>query len=282
LRVWVEATLDFPEDDVELLARGNVREKLTGIEARLRQITAASQQGHLLREGVHIVLAGHPNVGKSSLLNALAGAERAIVTDIPGTTRDTIREQINLEGIPLHIIDTAGLREPRDAVEKIGIAKTWEAVRAADLVLWVSDVSRPETSLEDPMQAAQLPADLPCVHIFNKIDLDGLEPYQRTAEGVTQLGVSAKSGAGLDLLKAAILATAGWSHRDEGIFMARERHLEALQMATSHLQLAAATMALELLAEELRLAQTALNTITGELTADDLLGRIFSHFCIGK
>ena len=229
-----------------------------------------------------MVLAGHPNVGKSSLLNALAGAERAIVTDIPGTTRDAIRESIHLDGVPLHIVDTAGLREPRDAVERIGIAKTWEAVGSADLVLWVSDLSRPETSREDPAQTSKLPPEIPRLHIRNKLDLSSAAPYQRTVDGVLEVGISAKSGAGLDLLKAALLAAVGWSQSGEGIYMARERHLAALTLAASHVAVAATTLELELLAEELKLAQNALSSITGAFTADDLLGQIFSSFCIGK
>lgn len=283
LRMWIEATLDFPEEDVELLERGNVRARLEAVRDQLAQIIAGSRQGRLLREGIDVVLTGQPNVGKSSLLNALAGAERAIVTEIPGTTRDTIREMISLDGVPLHVIDTAGLREPRDPVEKIGVARTWEAIAAADLVLWVSDVTRAETGAADPRLATRLPTDVPRLHVMNKIDITATSPYQRTCAGTTEVGVSAKSGAGLELLKAAILEAVGWGGGYEGVFMARERHLQALYLAANHLSQAAARYAeLELFAEELKLAQQALGRITGEVSADDLLGRIFSHFCIGK
>lgn len=283
LRMLVEATLDFPEEDVELLDRGNVRGRLETIRGQVAQIIAASQQGRLLREGIHVVLTGHPNVGKSSLLNALAGAERAIVTEIPGTTRDAIRETINLDGVPLHVIDTAGLREPHDPVEKIGIERTWETIGAADLVLWVSDVMRAETSVADTEHAIRLPAGVPRLHALNKIDIAGTQPYRRTVGGVIEVGLSAKSGAGLDLLRSAMLNAMGWGGTNEGVYMARQRHLEALNLAASHIAQAAKKSAeIELFAEELRLAQHALGAITGEVTADDLLGRIFSSFCIGK
>lgn len=283
LRMMVEATLDFPEEDVEMLERGNARSKLEHVRQKLTQIIAVSRQGRLLREGIQIVLAGQPNVGKSSLLNALAGTERAIVTEIPGTTRDAIRETINLGGVPLHVIDTAGLREPRDPVEKIGIEKTWEAIASADLVLWVSDAMRPETRATDPALATRLPTGAPRLNIVNKIDLAGDQPRQSTELGVTEVAVSAKSGAGLDLLRSAILEVAGWGGTGEGVFMARERHLQALYTAAGHLDQASASSAeLELFAEELKLAQNALSSITGEVSADDLLGKIFAHFCIGK
>jgi tRNA modification GTPase len=284
LRMLVEAILDFPEEDVEMLERGNARFKLERVRQQLAQIIAASRQGRLLREGIQVVLAGQPNVGKSSLLNALAGAERAIVTEIPGTTRDAIRETINLGGVLLHVIDTAGLREPRDPVEKIGIEKTWEAIAAADLVLWVSDAVRPETRVTDPALATRLPAGAPQLNIVNKIDLVGTQPRQSTEPGITEVAVSAKSGAGLDLLRSAILEVAGWGGTGEGVFMARERHLQALYTAADHLEQANVRNGteLELFAEELRLAQNALSSITGEVSADDLLGKIFAHFCIGK
>ena len=283
LRMLVEATLDFPEEDVELLDRGNAHPRLDHVRRQLMQIIAASRQGRLLREGVQVVLAGQPNVGKSSLLNALAGVERAIVTELPGTTRDAIRETINLSGIPLHVIDTAGLRDPLDPVEKIGITKTWEAIGAADLVLWISDATRKETQMTDPALAANLPAGTPQLHIVNKIDLLAVEPHRCTRPGAVELTVSAKTGAGLDLLRSAMLEAVGWGGAGEGVFMARERHLQALHTAASHLDLAVArTAELELFAEELKLAQNALASITGEVSADDLLGKIFSHFCIGK
>lgn len=283
LRMWIEATLDFPEEDVELLERGNVLERLDSIRRQLAAILAGSQQGRLLRDGIQVVLAGQPNVGKSSLLNALAGSDRAIVTEIPGTTRDAIRETINLRGVPVHVIDTAGLREPRDPVEKIGIARTWEAVETADLVLWVSDAARPETAHPDPALARRISLVVPRIHVENKVDVTGLAPYVTKLVHGTDVGLSAKTGAGLELLKSAILEVVGWSGASEGIFMARERHLHALNGAAGHLNVAAeSTARLELLAEELKIAQRYLGSITGEVTADDLLGKIFSHFCIGK
>jgi tRNA modification GTPase len=282
LRIFVEATLDFPDEEVEFLESGKVRARIAAIRAQLAAIIAASQQGQLLRDGIHIVLTGQPNVGKSSLLNALAGTERAIVTEIPGTTRDLIRETINLRGVPLHVIDTAGLREPRDPVEKIGIERTWQAVAAADLVLWVSDLTRPETCVPDPALGVRTTAGVPQLHVLNKVDLAGLEPSVRTMGGMVEVAVSAKSGAGLDLLKTAALTAAGWDVANEGAFMARERHRQALQLAQEHVNQAAGQSQVEFLAEELKLAQHALGGITGEVTADDLLGKIFSHFCIGK
>jgi tRNA modification GTPase len=282
LRIFVEATLDFPDEEVEFLESGKVRARLAAIRAQLAAIIAASQQGQLLRDGIHIVLTGQPNVGKSSLLNALAGTERAIVTEIPGTTRDLIRETINLRGVPLHVFDTAGLREPRDPVEKIGIERTWQAVAAADLVLWVSDLTRPETCVPDPALGVRTTAGVPQLHVLNKVDLAGLEPSVRTMGGMVEVALSAKSGAGLDLLKTAVLTAAGWDVANEGAFMARERHLQALQLAQEHVTRAAGQSQVEFLAEELKLAQRALGSITGEVTADDLLGKIFSHFCIGK
>ena len=282
LRIFVEATLDFPDEEVEFLESGKVRARIAAIRAQLAAIIAASQQGQLLRDGIHIVLTGQPNVGKSSLLNALAGTERAIVTEIPGTTRDLIRETINLRGVPLHVFDTAGLREPRDPVEKIGIERTWQAVAAADLVLWVSDLTRPETCVPDPALGVRTTAGVPQLHVLNKVDLAGLEPSVRTMGGMVEVALSAKSGAGLDLLKTAVLTAAGWDVANEGAFMARERHLQALQLAQEHVTRAAGQSQVEFLAEELKLAQRALGSITGEVTADDLLGKIFSHFCIGK
>jgi tRNA modification GTPase len=283
LRMLVEATLDFPEEDVELLERGNAHARLEQVRQQVAQIITASRQGSLLREGIQVVLAGQPNVGKSSLLNALAGIERAIVTEIPGTTRDAIRETINLGGVPLHVIDTAGLRDPRDPVEKIGIEKTWQAIGAADLVLWIIDATRKETAMADSALAARLPVGVPQLHIVNKIDLVGIEPHCSAQQGAIDIAVSAKTGAGLDLMRSAMLQAVGWSGTGEGVFMARERHLQALHAAAGHLDQAVARSAeLELFAEELAQAQKALASITGEVSADDLLGKIFSHFCIGK
>ncbi|MBI4189092.1 MAG: tRNA uridine-5-carboxymethylaminomethyl(34) synthesis GTPase MnmE [Betaproteobacteria bacterium] len=283
LRMLVEATLDFPEEDVEFLEQAKAHVRLEHIRSQLTQILVASHQGSLLREGIHAVIAGEPNVGKSSLMNCLAGEDLAIVTDIPGTTRDAIRQTINVHGVPLHIIDTAGLREPRDPVEKIGISKTWGAIAQADLVLWVSDATRPVTMTADPALAASLPAGVPQLKVVNKIDLAGIRPQRRTLPEGDEVAVSAKTGAGIDLLQTAMLEAVGWGGSNGGVFMARERHLHALQTAAQHLELAVTRAnALEVFAEELRLAQNALAGITGAFTADDLLGEIFSHFCIGK
>lgn len=283
LRMLVEATLDFPEEDVEFLRQAKAQTKLERVREQLSRVIAASRQGSLLREGVHVVIAGHPNVGKSSLLNRLAGTELAIVTDLPGTTRDAIRASISVHGVPLHIIDTAGLREPRDQVEKIGISKTWEALSKADLVLWVSDATRVETRVTDPELAARLPAGVAQLRVVNKVDLVDYPQRRQAPVEENQMSVSAKTGAGMDLLQSAMLKAAGWGGSGEGVFMARARHLRALQAAAIHLEAAAAREGeLELFAEELKLAQQALAGITGEFTADDLLGKIFSHFCIGK
>lgn len=283
LRMLVEATLDFPDEDVVFLRQANAQSKLDGVRAELTQVIAASRQGSLLREGIHVVIAGQPNVGKSSLLNSLAGDELAIVTDIPGTTRDAIRATISVHGVPLHVIDTAGLREPRDPVEKIGISKTWEALSRADLVLWVSDATRAETTAADPALAVRLPAGVAQLRVVNKIDLTDGESARDAGDAESGVRVSAKTRAGMDGLESAMLAAVGWGGSGEGLFMARARHLEALLAAAKHLDAALAqTGELELFAEELKLAQQALSTITGEFTADELLGEIFSHFCIGK
>ena len=283
LRMLVEATLDFPEEEIDFLERGRATAKLEAVRSQIAAVIAAAHQGHLLREGVRVVLAGQPNVGKSSLLNALAGAERAIVTEFPGTTRDTIRETINLDGIPLHIVDTAGLRESNDPVEKIGMAKTWQAIGEADVLLWVSDATRAETNAPESAIEARLAGDVTRIHVLNKIDLTGGEPFSRQAGAVLEVAVSAIAGSGLDLLRAELLKAIGWGVATEGVHLARERHLQALDEAASHLDRAALQHRnVELFAEELRLAQRALADITGEFSADDLLGRIFSNFCIGK
>ena len=280
LRMLVEATLDFPEDDVDFLAQGNARAKLDAVREQLQQTLNASRQGSLLRAGMHVVLAGAPNVGKSSLMNCIAGADLAIVTDIPGTTRDAIRETVHVAGVPLHMIDTAGLREPQDQVEKIGISITWNEISNADLVLWIGDATRADTWVSDPQLAKRLSVGVPQIKVLNKIDLtNGIAPG-----GLDDvIVVSAKTGAGIDDLKSSMLSAVGWGSSGEGVYLARERHLEALQTAARHLDAASdAASALELFAEELKLAHSALSSITGEFTADDLLGRIFSRFCIGK
>jgi len=279
LRMLVEATLDFPEEDIDFLEAADAKGQLGGLRAQLEKVLASASQGRLLREGMHIVLIGQPNVGKSSLMNALAGDEVAIVTDIAGTTRDTVREQILLDGVPVHIIDTAGLRETEDVVEKIGIARTWAAIDKADLALLLLD-SREGVTAQDQEIVAKLPQSLKVLRVFNKIDLTG-EPAGLVADN--EVHVSARAGAGLAVLRRKMLEIAGWQGSGEAVFIARERHLVAIRRAQAHLDVAAsAYFQIEIFAEELRLAQNALSEITGEFTPDDLLGVIFSRFCIGK
>ncbi|MDR3429731.1 tRNA uridine-5-carboxymethylaminomethyl(34) synthesis GTPase MnmE [Silvimonas sp.] len=279
LRMLVEATIDFPEEDIDFLEAANARGKLNDLQAQLARVLATASQGRLLREGMHVVLIGQPNVGKSSLMNALAGEEVAIVTEIAGTTRDTVRELIQLDGVPLHIIDTAGLRETTDTVEQIGIERTWRALDKADLALLLLD-SREGITAHDEAILQRLPATLPVLRVFNKIDLTG---ESAGVVGENEVHVSAQSGSGLDALRGRLLQMAGWHGASEGVFIARERHLDAIRRGAEHLENAGkAFYALELFAEELRLAQLALNEITGEFSSDDLLGVIFSRFCIGK
>ncbi len=284
LRMLVEATLDFPEEDIEFLQQAGARAQLRDIAAALDVLLDGAQQGALLREGIRVVLAGQPNVGKSSLLNALAGAELAIVTPIPGTTRDRVSQTIQIEGVPLHVIDTAGLRsQTDDEVERIGIARSWESIADADSVLFLHDLTRrgqPDYEAAEAQIAAQLPADAKLLHVHTKSDLVADAP----ADGIS---LSAHTGAGLQTLRRALLQRAGWHAVPEGLFIARARHVQALQRTREHLQRAWAlgderAAPLELLAEELRLAHDALGEITGQFTADDLLGEIFSRFCIGK
>lgn len=277
LRMFVEATLDFPEEDVEFLEAERARDQLHDAGAALEHVISEAGRGQLLHDGIRIVLAGEPNVGKSSLLNALAGDEVAIVTAIAGTTRDTVRSRVSLKGLPAEIVDTAGLRDTVDPIEAIGIARTRAAIADADLALILveSTASIPDRLL------AELPAGLPRIIVRNKIDLADQQPRADT------LGVwlSAKTGEGVDLLVDTIAEAVGYNYREEGSFMARERHVTALRQALLHLNAAEAQLehiALELFAEELRLAHESLGVITGEFTADDLLGEIFSRFCIGK
>jgi len=276
LRALTEATLDFPEEDVDTLHREDAEGRLARLRAQLDRVLECSREGSLLRAGIQVVLAGRPNVGKSSLLNRLAGEERAIVTPIAGTTRDALRETILIEGVPLILVDTAGLRESRDEVERLGVERAQREVARADLLLAVHDCSAPgrEPALEAPAAAAR-------IDVFNKIDLaPGFVPAESRHPAVC---VSAKTGAGIDALRHAILQAAGWRSHGESVFLARERHLRALQAAVRHLALAAERAGQwELFAEELRLAHHALASITGEFTADDLLGEIFARFCIGK
>ncbi len=290
LRMLVEATLDFPEEDIDFLQQADARGRLDAIAAQLDAVLDRARQGALLREGITVVIAGQPNVGKSSLLNALAGAELAIVTPIPGTTRDKVSETIQIEGVPLHVIDTAGLRHSTDEVERIGIARSWAEIEAADAVLFMHDLTRSgqaDYEAGDIAIAARLPPTLAAggrlLDVFNKADA---APGHRAADSGS-LDVSATTGAGLDALRRRLLALAGWHATAEGLFIARTRHVQALRDTRGHLglaqaQAASAEPALDLLAEELRLAQTGLGEITGEFTPDDLLGEIFSRFCIGK
>lgn len=277
LRMLVEATLDFPEEEIDFLRDADAFGRLDAIDASLQAVRAQARQGALLREGLTVVLIGQPNVGKSSLLNQLAGFEAAIVTEIAGTTRDTVREAIQIEGVPLHIVDTAGLRDTDDAVEKIGIARTWAALEQADVALLLVDVAHGVGEREAAI-LARLP-EVKRLTIHNKIDVTADAPRVVGDE----VWLSAKTGVGVDLLRTRLLEMAGWQVLGEGAFMARTRHLEALARGAEHLATARAAAAqLELFAEELRLAQAALSEITGEFTADDLLGEIFSRFCIGK
>jgi tRNA modification GTPase len=289
LRMLVEATLDFPEEEIDFLRKADADGQLARLQAMLAQVMQRARQGALLREGIKVVIAGQPNAGKSSLLNALAGAELAIVTPIAGTTRDKVTQTIQIEGVPIHVIDTAGLRESEDEVEKIGIARAWGEIEAADVVLLLHDLTRAANADYQADDAAilrtlrqRLPESVPVVDVWNKAD--AVESAAARPQGEW---LSAKTGAGLDALRARLLAIAGWQSAPEGVYIARERHVQALRRVDGHLMEAAAHLAaqaqsLDLLAEELRLAQNALNEITGEFTSDDLLGVIFSRFCIGK
>ena len=289
LRMLIEATLDFPEEEIDVLRAQDVRGQLLKLQQALSGVQARARQGALLREGIKVVIAGQPNAGKSSLLNALAGAELAIVTPVAGTTRDVVRQTIQIQGVPLHVLDTAGLRESHDEVERIGIERAWQHIESADAVLLLHDLTRradPAHAVGDARIAAELAERLPCgvpvLHVWNKHD---------AAPGPLPLGdgiaLSALTGEGLDALRQRLLKLAGWqASAGEGPFIARERHLQALARAAAHLDAAAAHLQgppmLDLLAEELRLAHNSLNEITGAFSPDDLLGAIFSRFCIGK
>ncbi len=282
LRALTEATLDFPEEEIDMPTRDDQVRRLNQVREKLAGLIGAAGQGSLLREGALVVLAGQPNAGKSSLLNRLAGEEVAIVTEIPGTTRDAIRQRINLFGVPVHIIDTAGLRESLDPVERIGIARTWAAIEKADPAVLVIDATKGETS-EDKIILAGLPKGLPCLRAYNKADLAGKEAGRSMVGDVPVVTLSAKTGEGIDALRAAVAEAIGWRGEGEGVFMARARHLAALRHAQAGLARAQGEIQrLELFAEELRGAHEALMSITGEVTPDDLLGEIFSRFCIGK
>jgi len=301
LRMLVEATLDFPEEEIDFLQKADAYGQLDALRDQLGQVLARTQQGALLREGIKVVIAGQPNAGKSSLLNALAGAELAIVTPIAGTTRDKVQQTIQIDGVPLHVIDTAGLRESDDEVERIGIARAWDEIAAADAVLFLHDLSRMGEAgyVADDLEIAHTLAEriapnIPVIDLWNKTDLAApgaqmqpLAPLAGRQGSEASLSLSARTGDGLDAVRQRLLQVAGWQSAAEGLYIARARHVEALQAVGDHLEEAHAQLnvpgpALDILAEELRLAQTALNSITGEFTSDDLLGVIFSSFCIGK
>jgi tRNA modification GTPase len=304
LRMLVEATLDFPEEDIDFLKQADAQGQLDRLQQNLARVMAQTKQGALLREGIRVVIAGQPNAGKSSLLNALAGAELAIVTPIAGTTRDVVQQTIQIEGVPLHVVDTAGLREHPDVdeVERIGIARAWDQIGQADAVLFLHDLTRQadaayaaaDAQIQQTLQD-KLDAHVPVLHLWNKADAQGKATTTSTTssahEGDSEskhITLSAKTGDGLPALRQHLLQVVGWQGGSaEGMFMARERHVQALHAVDEHLMLATASLqaqvpALDLLAEELRLSQNALNTITGEFTPDDLLGVIFTSFCIGK
>ncbi len=296
LRMLVEATLDFPEEEIDFLQKADAFGQLERLRAQVTAVLARAHQGALLREGIKVVIAGQPNAGKSSLLNALAGAELAIVTPIAGTTRDKVQQTIQIEGVPLHVIDTAGLRDSDDEVERIGIARAWDEIAAADAVLFLHDLTRVEQADYAAADADiartlqdKLPAQVPVIHVWNKTDMAAADVQSRhTAQlNAEQIALSARTGDGLDALRKRLLEVAGWQSAPEGLYLARARHVEALQAVDAHLemadeQLAAQSAHLDLLAEELRQAQLSLNSITGEFSSDDLLGVIFSSFCIGK
>ncbi len=290
LRMLVEATLDFPEEEIDFLQQADAQGQLDRLQTQLLTVLQRTRQGALLREGIKVVIAGQPNAGKSSLLNALTGAELAIVTPIAGTTRDVVQQTIQIEGVPLHVIDTAGLRDSPnlDEVEKIGIERAWGQIEAADAVLFLHDLTRAQqsdyaeadTEIDQTLRS-KLPASVQVVHVWNKCDAHAAPA---DANGIA---LSAKTGEGLATLRQQLLHLAGWQHASEGLYIARARHVQALRAVQDHLAqadalLQAQAQSLDLLAEELRLAQNALNAITGEFTSDDLLGVIFSSFCIGK
>jgi tRNA modification GTPase len=294
LRMLVEATLDFPEEEIDFLQKADASGQLERLRGRLGAVLDEARQGALLRDGLRVVIAGQPNAGKSSLLNALAGAELAIVTPIAGTTRDVVQQTIQIEGVPLHVVDTAGLREGADVdeVEQIGIQRAWGQIHKADAVLFLHDLSRCDQAgyqAADAAIAAGLPPGVTVLQVWNKLDQcsAGAQPLLEQARQAGDQVISARQGDGLEALRQRLLQLAGWQHAGDGLFMARERHLQALRRVGEHLELADAHLAaraehLDLLAEELRLAQQALGEITGEFSADDLLGEIFSRFCIGK
>lgn len=278
IRMLIEAGLDFPEEEIDFIDREAITSQLEAITSQLTDIVRQSQNSSILRDGLTVVLVGQPNVGKSSLLNQLAGEDLAIVTDVPGTTRDSVVKEISIDGIPIHVVDTAGLRETNDVVEKIGIEKTWQAIQKADVALLIIDITKGQTISDDEI-LNKLPSSLPIIKVLNKCDLLS-EPTQQDMDA---LAISAKTGFGVGELRQKLLTSAGWESSEGGNFLARERHLKALTDALLYIKnIRLDSQTLELVAEELRSAQNALASITGEFSADDLLGEIFSKFCIGK
>ena len=291
LRMLVEATLDFPEEEIDFLETANARQRIAAARSAVDAVLARARQGVLLREGIKVVLAGQPNVGKSSLLNALAGAELAIVTPVAGTTRDKVSETIQIEGVPVHVIDTAGLRDSTDEVERIGISRSWSEIEGADALLFLHDLTRRGEPAYEAAEA-QIEARLPpallregrLLHVHNKVDAVGSVATPVAPDAIV---LSAKTGTGIEGLRTRLLEHAGWHAQPDGVFIARIRHVQALQRTGEHLAQADAlaaqgNAALDLLAEELRLAHDSLGEITGQFSADDLLGEIFSNFCVGK
>ncbi|ABR00541.1 tRNA uridine-5-carboxymethylaminomethyl(34) synthesis GTPase MnmE [Haemophilus influenzae] len=289
LRTYVEASIDFPDEEIDFLADGKIEANLRSIINQLEDVRAEAKQGSILREGMKVVIAGRPNAGKSSLLNALAGREAAIVTDIAGTTRDVLREHIHIDGMPLHIIDTAGLRDATDEVERIGISRAWTEIEQADRIILMLDSSDPESVDLSKVRSeflAKLPSTLPVTIVRNKIDLNGEQASESEQSGYQMISLSAQTHDGVKLLREHLKQAMGFQTGMEGGFLARRRHLDALDKAAEHLQIGLVQLtefhAGELLAEELRLVQSYLSEITGQFTSDDLLGNIFSSFCIGK
>ncbi|GMU69272.1 MAG: tRNA modification GTPase MnmE [Steroidobacteraceae bacterium] len=286
LRAWVEAAIDFPEEEIDFLADRELEARLGGVREHFAAVERSARQGRLLREGMTIVIAGRPNAGKSSLLNRLAGYDAAIVTAIPGTTRDIVRERIDIDGMPLHVLDTAGLRDAPDVIEAEGIRRATAEMARADRVLFIVDAAGDPDAHAFADERARLPPDVPVTLVLNKIDLATGIPMSDTISGPPRLAVSAKTGAGLDILRAHLKQVMGYQVADTGTVSARARHLDALTRARRHVDAAETQLresrAGELVAEELRQAQQALGEITGTVTSEDLLGRIFGSFCIGK
>jgi tRNA modification GTPase len=284
LRLYVESAIDFPEEEIDFLSTGRVSANLQEIIVNLEEVLATARTGRLLRDGMTIVIAGRPNAGKSSLLNALAGEETAIVTEIPGTTRDLLKERIQIDGMPVHIIDTAGIRESEDPVEREGIRRARAEIKRADRLLWVFDEQADPGQLA--LDRSKLPENVPLTLIRNKIDLSGGSSSIELTESGIEIALSVKNGQGIELLRQHLKESVGYTGPEEGEFIARRRHLDALERAQRQLRQGADMLDLhhagELLAEDLRLAQQQLSEITGEFTSDDLLGRIFATFCIGK